>query len=69
LPFPQLKGLGSYATGGRGGEVIHGFAFALIAGILIGTYSSIYIASPVMLSLAGRFQGDEDAVKAMEARP
>jgi len=52
-----------------GGEVIHDFAFALIAGILVGTYSSIYVASPVMLSLAGRFKADEDEIKAMEARP
>ena len=28
-----------------GGEVIHGFAFALIIGVFIGTYSSIYVAS------------------------
>jgi preprotein translocase subunit SecF len=52
-----------------GGEVIHDFAFALIAGILVGTYSSIYVASPVMMALAGRFKPDEDEIKAMEARP
>jgi len=52
-----------------GGEVIHDFAFALIAGILVGTYSSIYVASPVMMSLAGRFKSNEDDIKAMEARP
>lgn len=32
-----------------GGEVIHGFAFALIVGVLIGTYSSIYIASSTLM--------------------
>jgi preprotein translocase subunit SecF len=32
-----------------GGGVIHSFAFALIIGIIIGTYSSIYIASPVLI--------------------
>ena len=32
-----------------GGEVIKNFAFALIIGVLIGTYSSIYVASPVMI--------------------
>ena len=52
-----------------GGEVIHDFAFALMAGILVGTYSSIYVASPVMLSLAGRFKSNADDIKAMEARP
>jgi preprotein translocase subunit SecF len=52
-----------------GGEVIHDFAFALIAGIFIGTYSSIYVASPVMMSLAGHFKVDEDEMKELEARP
>ncbi len=32
-----------------GGEVIHNFAFALIVGVLIGTYSSIFIASPILV--------------------
>jgi preprotein translocase subunit SecF len=30
-----------------GGEVIHNFAFALVIGVLVGTYSSIFVASPV----------------------
>lgn len=34
-----------------GGEIIHGFATALIIGVLIGTYSSIYVASPITLAL------------------
>jgi preprotein translocase subunit SecF len=34
-----------------GGEVIHNFSLALILGILVGTYSSIYVASPVSLAL------------------
>ena len=34
-----------------GGEIIRGFSVALIFGVLIGTYSSIYIASPVTLML------------------
>ena len=34
-----------------GGEIIHDFAFALLIGVLIGTYSSIYVASPVVLWL------------------
>jgi preprotein translocase subunit SecF len=32
-----------------GGEVTRGFAFALTVGIIVGTYSSIYIASAVVL--------------------
>lgn len=34
-----------------GGEVIHGFAFALIIGVFIGTYSSIYVASSTLVML------------------
>lgn len=36
---------------GFGGDSIHAFAFALTVGILVGTYSSIFIASPVLLWL------------------
>jgi len=32
-----------------GGPVLHGFAFALVVGILIGTYSSVFVASPIVL--------------------
>ena len=34
-----------------GGETLYGFSVALIVGIVVGTYSSIYIASPVTLAL------------------
>ncbi|HCH23995.1 MAG TPA: protein translocase subunit SecF [Oceanospirillaceae bacterium] len=34
-----------------GGELIHGFAFALLIGVVVGTYSSIYVASNVLLAL------------------
>jgi len=34
-----------------GGEIIHGFSTALIIGVVIGTYSSIFVASPVTLAL------------------
>lgn len=34
-----------------GGEVIHGFAFALLVGVIVGTYSSIYVASTSVLML------------------
>jgi len=34
-----------------GGEVLRGFSFALMIGILIGTYSSVFIATPVVLDL------------------
>ncbi|MEM6359284.1 MAG: protein translocase subunit SecDF [Bacteroidota bacterium] len=34
-----------------GGEVLRGFSFALLVGILVGTYSSVFIASPVVVDL------------------
>jgi preprotein translocase subunit SecF len=34
-----------------GGSVIHGFAFALLVGFVVGTYSSIFVASPIVLAL------------------
>ncbi|MBW2410958.1 MAG: protein translocase subunit SecF [Deltaproteobacteria bacterium] len=33
-----------------GGGIIHDFAFALIVGVIIGTYSSLYVASPILLT-------------------
>jgi preprotein translocase SecF subunit len=39
-----------------GGPVIHDFAFALIIGILIGTYSSIFIAAPIVVDWHRRFE-------------
>ncbi|MGD9857589.1 MAG: protein translocase subunit SecF, partial [Planctomycetaceae bacterium] len=40
-----------YAIGGEG---IHGFAYCLLVGIIVGTYSTIYIAAPVLLWLMNR---------------
>ena len=37
-----------------GGEVLRGFAFAMIFGILIGTYSSVFVATPVVVELHER---------------
>jgi preprotein translocase subunit SecF len=34
-----------------GGQIIHAFAFTLIAGVVVGTYSSIYVASTGLLYL------------------
>ncbi|MFT5143725.1 MAG: preprotein translocase subunit SecF [Thalassolituus oleivorans] len=38
-----------------GGEVLRGFAFALMIGVLIGTYSSVFVAAPVVIELRDRF--------------
>ncbi len=37
-----------------GGGIIHDFAFALIIGVLVGTYSSIFVASPILLAWQGK---------------
>jgi preprotein translocase subunit SecF len=37
-----------------GGGIIHDFAFAMIAGVVVGTYSSIFVASPILLAWQGR---------------
>ena len=37
-----------------GGEVLHGFAFAMLVGIVSGTYSTVFIASAIAIILSGR---------------
>ncbi|QDT09918.1 protein translocase subunit SecD [Stieleria marina] len=44
-----------------GGEGIHAFAFALVVGVLVGTYSSIFVASPILLWLIERQEGKDVA--------
>jgi preprotein translocase SecF subunit len=52
-----------------GGEVVRGFVNALIFGIVIGTYSSIFVASPVLMFFNVRAGGDKDhQAAAMDAR-
>jgi preprotein translocase subunit SecF len=46
-----------------GGEVIHGFSFALVVGVIIGTYSSIFIASPIVVFLQKKLAGSAAAVR------
>jgi len=52
-----------------GGEVISGFTFAMIWGVLVGTYSSIFIASPVLILLGTNREGAKELAKAKPARP
>ena len=42
-----------------GGSSIKGFAFALMVGIIVGTYSSIFVATPVMSDLTGELKPKE----------
>jgi preprotein translocase subunit SecF len=48
-----------------GGEIIHGFAFTLLVGIVVGTYSSIFVASPILMWLGFSVSGfrEKEAVK------
>ncbi|MBT0809837.1 protein translocase subunit SecDF [Litoribacter ruber] len=46
-----------------GGEVLAGFSFALLIGVLVGTYSSIYIASPIVVDLMKREIAQEKAAE------
>jgi len=55
-----------------GGEVLRGFTFTMIFGVLIGTYSSIFIASPVLILLGtvmSEKKSTTDAKAAAAARP
>ncbi len=40
-----------------GGEVIRGFAFALLIGVSVGTYSSLFVATPVVVDLSNKSEG------------
>lgn len=46
-----------------GGEVIRGFTFALLVGVLVGTYSSLFTASPIAFDLIGDKSKDLIAIK------
>jgi preprotein translocase subunit SecF len=53
-----------------GGEVLHGFSFALVIGILIGTYSSIAIAAPILVAYQDwRSDRNKPSVIAPAGRP
>ncbi len=40
-----------------GGQVLNGFSFALVVGIIVGTYSSIFIASPILIGWRDLVEG------------
>lgn len=52
----MLALLALYIWGGAG---LHGFAFAMIWGVLVGTYSSIFVASPILLLLGVNRKGPQ----------
>ncbi len=50
-----------------GGGAVADLAFALVIGIVVGTYSSIFIASPVVLLLAAKAEAGENSTKKQKA--
>jgi SecD/SecF fusion protein len=53
-----------------GGEVTRGFAFAMLIGVLVGVYSSMFVAAPVLVDLGGeKALGSADPVKADRVVP
>src|SRR5258707_13158554 len=46
-----------------GGEVTRGFAFAMLIGVITGTYSSIFVAAPILVDLGGKRGLGRKAVK------
>ena len=50
-----------------GGDVIRGFSFLLLIGVLVGTYSSIYVASPIVLIWESSFGRDRRQKRAAAA--
>jgi preprotein translocase subunit SecF len=52
-----------------GGEVIRGFSAAMLWGIVIGTYSSLFIAAPLLLHVKPRRGGEKGEAAAVGAKP
>ena len=52
-----------------GGEVLRGFSLALTVGVIVGTYSSIAVASPIMVWWEQRVEAAERAALVASARP
>ena len=50
-----------------GGPVLHGFSFALVVGIIVGTYSSVFIASPIVYSGTTSAEAEQAAAPAAAA--
>ncbi len=52
-----------------GGQVLNGFSFALVVGIIVGTYSSIFIASPILIFWQNMLESRKSAAVAAPAGP
>jgi SecD/SecF fusion protein len=52
-----------------GGEVTRGFSFAMLIGVLVGIYSSIFVAAPVLVDLGGKKALGENLIPEEKPRP
>jgi SecD/SecF fusion protein len=53
-----------------GGEVTKGFAFAMLIGVVTGTYSSIFVAAPILVDLGSKKAlGSDDALPVEKTTP
>ncbi len=52
-----------------GGEVTRGFAFAMLIGVITGSYSSIFVAAPILVDLGGKRALGEDLIPEEKPRP
>jgi preprotein translocase subunit SecF len=50
-----------------GGEIIRDFALIMIVGIVLGTYSSIFVAAPALLLIEGRWPGERKKVRTVRS--
>src|SRR5208283_1085430 len=52
-----------------GGQVLNGFAFALVCGIIVGTYSSVFVASPILIFWHNFLEGRKRSARGAVAAP
>jgi preprotein translocase subunit SecF len=51
-----------------GGQVLNGFAFALTCGIIVGTYSSVFVASPILIFWHNFLEGRKRSARGVAPR-
>jgi SecD/SecF fusion protein len=52
-----------------GGEVLRGFTFCMLLGVIVGTYSSLFVAAPIVVDLLQREKSKQPALAVAEAAP
>ena len=52
-----------------GGQVLNGFSFGLVCGIIVGTYSSVFVASPILIFWHNFMEGRKGTSAAVVSAP